>query len=62
MKLMGLEIICFEFLFDKCVVVVVLYIFNWDFFIGFCVCMLLDEKIYFVGKDFLFCWLFGKIF
>ena len=62
MNLMGLEIIRPEPLPAKCVVAVVPHTSNWDFPIGLCIRVLLDEKIHFVGKDSLFRWPFGKIF
>ena len=62
MRLMGMRIEYPYPLPDKCVIAVVPHTSNWDFPIGLCIRLLLDEKIHFVAKDSLFSWPFGGIF
>jgi 1-acyl-sn-glycerol-3-phosphate acyltransferase len=62
MRLMGMRIEYPYPLPDKCVIAVVPHTSNWDFPIGMCIRVLLDEKIHFVAKDSLFRWPFGGIF
>lgn len=62
MRLVGMKIMLPYRLPEKCVIAVVPHTSNWDFPIGLCIRVLMDEKIHFVAKDSLFRWPLGKIF